>query len=68
MKTLNEIIRELQSLQEQGFGEAPVYVFADHGQTFIQADSPTLEKAEELGYTIEDLTDEEGVPFICIGD
>lgn len=45
MKTVKEIIEELQELVEHNkeIGSLPVYVIADHGQTFIQSGCISVE-------------------------
>lgn len=78
MKTVNEVIKELQDLVEQDkdIGNLPVYVIADHGQTYIKAGQVTLDYTFEYEYYAEAYDLEEIEPeelseikaFVTIGD
>lgn len=76
MKTVNEVIKELQELvkQDESLGDVPVYVIADHGQTFIQSGCVSVEETREYSYyavTLEGIEYDEKKPvktFVCIGD
>ena len=79
MKTLNTLIKELQAMVEEDetVGELPVYVYADHGQTFIQTGEPSIDSTLAYDYYAETIhpddipeAQEEGevFRFITIGD
>jgi len=78
MKTVSEVINELQTLIEHdpALKYAPVYVIADHGQTFIQSNQVTVDHTFDYDYYAEvcDLEELElgellkVKPFVTIGD
>ncbi len=82
MKTVNGVIKELQELveQDESLGEVPVYVIADHGQTYIQSGCVSVEETTEYSYYAETIEDEgldeddddfpshKVMKFVCIGD
>jgi hypothetical protein len=70
MLIVKELIEQLQTMPQ----DAPVYVYADHGQTHEQASGPSLEYTEEYEYYAELAWDEEGEnldttqkPIVTIG-
>lgn len=76
MKTLNQVIDELMELKDSGAGDLPVYVYADHGQTFIQLGGASVEVFEEYSYYAEgvhpdDVDEDEEAEYVnavVIGD
>lgn len=78
MKTLDTVIMELQQIRDYdpSLGSAPVYVIADHGQTFIQCNDVSIDHTFEYDYYAEAYLTEEldsaemhvVKPFITIGD
>jgi len=78
MKTVSEVIKELQTLVEHDpeLKDAPVYVYADHGQTFIQANQISVDYTFDYDYYAE-VYDLEGLDlqellevknFVTVGD
>ena len=57
MKKVRDLIEELSKLDP----EMPVYVRADHGQTFIQGRYVGVEYSNTLDYYIEDTIDEQDI-------
>ena len=53
-------VAEVISKLEQYPKDAPVYVYADHGQTLIQCGQVTQDNVEEHSYYAEYAWDEEG--------
>lgn len=55
MKTLNTLIKELQAMveEDESVGECPVYVYADHGQTFIEARESSIDFTLAYDYYAE---------------
>ncbi len=76
MKTVNELIKELQDLvkTDATLGKCPVYVIADHGQTFIQMNQVSVDHTEAYDYYAEVIDLEEAEEFdevktfVTIGD
>lgn len=51
--TGQELLVKLSKFTEEEL-QLPVYVYADHGQSHMQASDVNLETATELGYDLED--------------
>lgn len=76
MKTVKEIIEELQDLVEAdpALENVPVYVYADHGHIFTQGFQVTLGYTESYDYYVDPVDLEEydspnsSKAFVCIGD
>lgn len=56
MITVNQMIKQLQDSvkDDPKFGECPLYVYADHAQTYIQADDLCFGYAHDYDYYIEE--------------
>lgn len=70
MITVKELIEELKLMPQ----DAPVYVYADHGQTHEQSSGASLEYTNEVEYYVELAWDEDGneldetaIPIVTIG-
>ena len=59
MKKVRDLIKELSNLDP----EMPVYVRADHGQTFIQGGYVGVEYSDTLDYYIEDTIDKQDIEY-----
>ena len=56
MITVQQLIEQLKALPQ----DAPVYVYADHGQTHEQSSGASLEYANEISYYADLAWDEDG--------
>lgn len=56
MITVSQLIEQLKELPQ----DAPVYVYADHGETHEQSSGASVEYVEELSFFAETAWDEEG--------
>jgi hypothetical protein len=78
MKTLGELKQEIELLLKEApeLESCPVYVYADHGQEFIQMNQMSVDYTMEYSYyadvwDLEELEPEELKeikPFVTIGD